>query len=93
MINNVWIDFQPIPETIVGAVESKEPIVQEMMKQNTEKVDKTPMELHHGEEQTKTRFSGRKNLADFFESTTQIIETKVCCVFTEINRFSLNILL
>lgn len=83
MIINACIHFQPIAETLVAAVDqnpTKEPIVQETDKQSSEKIEKTPMELHHAEEQTKTRFSGRKNLADFFDSTTQIIETKVCFI-------------
>lgn len=48
--------------------------------QNQEKqteVNKTPMELMNEEAPTKTRFSGRKSIVDMFDSTTQIIDTKV----------------
>lgn len=41
-------------------------------------VEQTPVELSNEEMPTKTRFSGRKKFVDFFDSTTQIIETKVC---------------
>lgn len=40
-------------------------------------IEQTPTELHDEEMPTKTRFSGRKSFTDFFESTTQIIATKV----------------
>lgn len=44
-------------------------------------VEQTPIEpnpeLNDEEMPTKTRFSGRKNFADFFDSTTQMIETEV----------------
>lgn len=69
--------FQPTTETHLAATETKTDIVEHPMKQTIEKVEETPVELHHDEEPTKTRFSGRKNLVDFFDSTTQIIETKV----------------
>lgn len=44
-------------------------------------VEQTPIEpnpeLNDEEMPTKTRFSGRKNFVDFFDSTTQMIETEV----------------
>lgn len=40
-------------------------------------LEQTPAEPNGEQMPTKTRFSGRKNFADFFDSTTQIIETKV----------------
>lgn len=42
-----------------------------------EKIEQTPMELNNDEMPTKTRFSGRKDFSNFFDSTTQIIQTKV----------------
>lgn len=41
-----------------------------------DEVEQSPIELNH-ETPTKTRFSGRKHFENFFDSTTQIIETKV----------------
>lgn len=74
--------FQPAVENVaVVATEAKPDIVNEQNKQTTEKVEETPIELYHDEEQTKTRFSGRKNPIDFFDSTTQIINTKVWKTF------------
>lgn len=40
-------------------------------------VEQAPAEQNVEVLPTKTRFSGRKNFADFFDSTTQIIDTKV----------------
>lgn len=47
-------------------------------KQTIDEVEQSPIELNH-EIPTRTRFSGRKHFADFSDSTTQIIDTKVRC--------------
>lgn len=59
-------------------MDTKTDIVHESQKQNIERLEEAPpLETQHNKEQTKTRFSGQKNLADFFDTTTQIIEAKV----------------
>lgn len=53
-----------------------ENIDEETDKHAIDEVEPSPIELNH-ETPTKTRFSGRKHFENFFDSTTQIIETKV----------------
>lgn len=48
-----------------------------MRDETEQKEDKIPMELDIEEIPTKTRFTGRKSFADMFDSTTQLIDTKV----------------
>lgn len=53
-----------------------ETISSEHEKPTNDEVEQSPIELNH-EIPTRTRFSGRKHFADFSDSTTQIIDTKV----------------
>lgn len=53
-----------------------ETISSEHKKPTNDEVEQSPVEFNH-EIPTRTRFSGRKHFADFSDSTTQIIDTKV----------------
>ncbi|XP_031627537.1 uncharacterized protein LOC116343550 [Contarinia nasturtii] len=55
---------------------TKTNIVQPMEQQKIGKLEEAPIELNTDEKPTRTRFSGRKSLSAFFDSTTQIINTK-----------------
>lgn len=48
----------------------------ESEKDTVDVVEQSPIEVNQ-DPPTRTRFSGRKHFADFFDSTTQVIETKV----------------